>query len=69
MYIIEVIIKFIRKIRGGKDVLPPPPVEFDEETGNMADDECENHIYLPIDSTKRFLACKNCGHIIKNVNL
>ncbi|NLF84321.1 MAG: hypothetical protein GX568_10155 [Candidatus Gastranaerophilales bacterium] len=69
MYIIEVIVRMIRKIRGKKNVLPPPPVGFGEETENMVNEECENHIYLPIDSTKRFLACKNCGHIIKNVNL
>lgn len=56
----------VRKMRGHEVNFPELPIVFDEAAEEGVEEECENHIYLPIDSTKRFLACKNCGHIIKN---
>ncbi len=60
MYIIEKIIKIIKTLKNKKSAVNKNEQEEDFST------ECENHIYLPIDSSKEYLACKNCGHIIKN---
>lgn len=62
MYIFEIIAKFLKKLREKKSFSHNFNINFEENP----DDECENHIYLPVDSTKEYLACKNCGHIIKN---
>ena len=62
MYIFEIIIKKIKNFRKKNKIsYMPSSVNRDEE----AYKDCENHIYLPIDSSKEYLACKNCGHIIK----
>ena len=62
MYLIEWIIKkWLSK--NTKEL----PVEFHQE--NNEEDlysNCESHVYMPIDSTNDFLACKNCGHIMRN---
>lgn len=61
MYLIEFIIKkwFTKK-------------QAERPFSNPADNEddlyknCDNHLYMAIDSTCEFLACKNCGHILRN---
>lgn len=55
MYLIEIIAKFVKKVR------EKPYVNNDEEY----DEGCD-HMYLPIDSTKTYLACNRCGHVVKN---
>lgn len=60
MYIFEIIAKILRdrKIRKLTS----------EETVTEDNNENCKHIYLAIDSTKDYLACYNCGHVIKNEN-
>lgn len=57
MYIIELIVKMIK----GRGKTEPHVVEDILE-------KCE-HIFLPIDSTKKILACSKCGMVIKAENL
>lgn len=58
MYFIEFLIKKFKELKNKKNRTPVEP-------GDAVKD-CDNHIYLPVDSTKKYLACKNCGHIIRN---
>lgn len=39
-----------------------------KELTNIETEQC-NHIFLPIDSTKKILACSKCGILIKAENL
>ena len=57
MYIFELLYKNIVKIIQKKE---QTPIE-NENT------QCE-HIFLPVDSTKKILACTKCGQLIKNEN-
>lgn len=68
MYIIELIYKkFFEK----KTQKAPP----DLEAANLnVQDELEDvntckHIFLPIDSTKKILACSKCGFVVKAEDL
>jgi len=62
MYLIELIIKkFLKKEKEIFDDFPKDSGQDDEAYRN-----CEKHLYLPIDSSCDFLACKNCGHIMRN---
>jgi len=62
MYLIELILKKWIKKKKEKT-----PVIFDsQEQDENLSQNCEKHIYMPIDSSCDYLACKNCGHIIKN---
>ena len=54
MFIIEKIIKSIIK--------SPPKTDEAEEEGLHQEETCE-HIFLPLDSTKKHLACSKCGLI------
>lgn len=36
---------------------------------NLPEEEVCNHVFLPIDSTKKILACSKCGILIKAENL
>ena len=58
MYIFELLYKNIVKIIQKKEQTPI-------ENENI---QCE-HIFLPVDSTKKVLACTKCGQIIKTENL
>jgi len=60
MYLVEFIIKKIRNLKRKNKAVYNPVQEEDRNN------DCESHVYLPIDSTKEVLACKNCGHIIKS---
>lgn len=59
MYIVELIYKLLNK---EKFKIPPEPRESPEDVDYS--ETCE-HIFLPIDSTKKVLACSKCGFIIK----
>lgn len=54
MYIFELISKII------KDIKKPKPQKIKKEI-----EECE-HVFVPVDSTKKVLACINCGILMKN---
>ncbi|MFA6990252.1 MAG: hypothetical protein WC197_09305 [Candidatus Gastranaerophilaceae bacterium] len=56
MYIIELLIKLIKK-KPGKKL---------KENIDLEDVQDCNHIFFPIDSDKEFLACSKCGFLIKN---
>jgi len=65
MYLIELIIKkFFKKEASEANKEFPEELNPDEEAYR----NCEKHLYLPIDSSCDFLACKNCGHIMRNPN-
>ena len=57
MYIIELIIK---KLKERKEY---PQIKDTEEEARC------NHVFMPIDSTGEYLACKYCGALIKKENL
>lgn len=57
MYIIELFIKLKNDIKQGKFKKKPKKIEETEE-------KC-NHLFVPIDSTGKILACSKCGAIIK----
>ncbi len=65
MYIFELLYKTIKNIVAKKDKKKPqnPPVQ------ETAEDEACDHIFLPVDSTKKVLACTKCGMLIKSENL
>jgi len=56
MYIFELIAKILFKSRGKKMTEPD----------SVNDIEICEHFYLPIDSSKGYLACNKCGNVIKN---
>ena len=60
MYILELIVKLIQKRKMHKSN-PYLESEFSEDYEGCA------HFYLPIDSSKDYLACNKCGHVIKNL--
>ena len=58
MYIIELFYKLIDDYKSGKFKKKKPlPTEQQEE-------KCE-HMFVPIDSTGRILACSKCGELYK----
>ena len=62
MYLVELILKkWFKKKKKNTPVL----FEFQEREEGLYKN-CDRHIYMPIDSSSDYLACKNCGHIIKN---
>lgn len=59
MWIFEVLYKIIVNFIQKKSKKEPEHIETEE---------CD-HIFLPIDSTKKILACSKCGMLIKAENL
>ncbi len=57
MYIFELLYKLKHKELFKKE---PQKTDFEEDYKN-----CE-HIFAPVDSTKKVLACTKCGLLIKN---
>ena len=57
MYIIELFYKLIEDYKSGKFKKQKPETQQQIE-------KCE-HLFVPIDSTKRILACSKCGEIYK----
>lgn len=64
MYIFELIYKIFYNLFHKKEKKQPVQ-EIDNNTDFQ---ECE-HIFLPVDSTKRVLACTKCGILIRAENL
>ncbi len=60
MYIIELLIKIKNDIKSGKF-----KKYFKKEEKNEEEIETCEHIFVPIDSTGRVLACSKCGEIYK----
>lgn len=57
MYIIELFFKIKNDIKSGK---------FKKQTEKQIEEtEKCNHLFVPIDSTKKILACSKCGEIYK----
>lgn len=57
MYIVELFLKLIEDYKAGKFKKPRKTVENEPE-------KCD-HIFVPVDSTGRILACTKCGEIYK----
>lgn len=57
MYFIEILIKKFKNFKKKTFSCEIPRQE--------RENDCEGHVYLPIDSTKEHLACKNCGKVIR----
>jgi len=58
MYIVELIIKILNKRK------EKPSVKGDVMENEYDAEKCE-HLFYPIDSTKKILACSKCGLVIK----
>ena len=60
MYIVELFIKLMDDIKSGKFK------NFKKKNEQLQDEveKCD-HIFIPIDSTGRILACSKCGEIYK----
>ena len=56
MYFIELLVKKFKK--------KPEPENIEEEEAAEEETACE-HVFMPIDSTGKVLACRNCGLVIK----
>ena len=61
MYLLELIVKWINPKKKYEAKNSYDPFLEDEET-----EECCEHVFLPIDSSGKTLACSKCGMIIKN---
>ena len=61
MYIFELIAKINTGLKSGnfKFFFKPPAQQEKEE-----EEECE-HVFVPVDSTKRVLACSKCGFMVR----
>lgn len=57
MYIIELFLKLKEDFKSGKFKKQPPK--------NIEKQEKCNHLFVPVDSTGRILACSKCGEIYK----
>jgi len=67
MYIFEWIIKFIK----GKTYKVAPKTDFIPSDGKDLienPNECE-HIFMPLDSSEEFFACKYCGMVVSKDKL
>lgn len=62
MYFIELLVKKFRKKKLQDEIYDPLQPTIDEE------EKCE-HIFMPLDSSGEFLACKNCGLTVKRKDL
>ncbi len=66
MYLIEIIIKKILLKIKNKNKNTAKFGFSEDRTEEETKQDCASHVYLPIDSSKEYLACRDCGHIIKN---
>ena len=57
MYIIELIVKLIKNEKKSKPDNMPPEIDYEKT--------CE-HVFLPVDSTGKTLACSKCGLVVQN---
>jgi hypothetical protein len=58
MYIIELVYKLFEDYKSGKFKKNKPQAQ------EKSEEKCE-HLFVPIDSTKKILACSKCGEIYK----
>lgn len=56
MYIIELFLKIKDDFKNGR---------FKKKTKNLPEVEKCSHLFVPIDSTGKILACSNCGLVYK----
>ena len=64
MYFIELLVKkFMKKQESSDDYNPLNEDKKDPE------DECSEHVFMPIDSTGEILACRNCGLVVERKHL
>lgn len=61
MYIIELISKWIEK---EKQAFKKTDGQISFESQEEPAEKCE-HVFLPIDSTKKVLSCTKCGYVLK----
>ena len=66
MYIFELLIKAFKKKTKNKDVYNP--MNIDEEFTEPNSEECE-HLFLPLDSSNEYFACKYCGVVVPKEKL
>lgn len=66
MYIIELIAKKILKKTDKKELEESIP---DFEQGQDVLQTCEEHVFLPVDSTGEVLSCINCGFVVHKSDL
>ena len=64
MYIFELLTKLFKKNKSSNEYL------YKNDTKIMTDDTFENpsecaHIFMPLDSSNEYFACKNCGIVIR----
>ncbi|MBR1425196.1 hypothetical protein IJ579_06505 [bacterium] len=59
MYIFELLSKYFKKSQ-------PVKSSYTSETEDIVEnsEEC-NHLFMPLDSTNEYFACKYCGLVIK----
>lgn len=78
MYIFELgyklIDKLIKKFKSMRTKNLPKqefqePPQSDFPPNDLEDTSTCSHIFLPIDSTKKILACTKCGLVVKKENL
>lgn len=78
MYIFELgyklIVNLIKKIKNVKTKNlskqeMQEPLQTDFSPNDLEDTSTCSHIFLPIDSTKKILACTKCGLVVKKENL
>ena len=63
MYFIELLVKHFQKKQEQTENYDPMK-EVKEEN-----DECKEHVFMPLDSTGETLACRNCGLVVKKNEL
>ena len=59
MYIVELFLKLIEDFKFKKGIFQKKEIKSPEEV-----EKCD-HIFVPVDSTGRILACSKCGEIYK----
>lgn len=63
MYIVELFLKLKEDYKFKKGIFKK--LNKAQSLMNKEEEEKCNHIFIPIDSTGKILACKNCGMIYK----
>lgn len=71
MYIFELLVNIFNKKRNLKEDIPS--YEYNEAGLEENSDDCE-HLFLPLDSSQEYFACKYCGLVVpkdklKNKNI
>lgn len=63
MYLFELITKYIK----GKKYTRKS--DFDPFAEDKTEEECCEHVFLPVDSTGEILACSKCGLVVNKKDL